>query len=62
MNAIAIVWVLLVSPAHGQGDAHDVTLGQVFSTRALCLEAWREVPEEGLIGECVRRELWSAKK
>jgi hypothetical protein len=62
MNIAAIVWVLLVSPAHGQGDAHDVTLGQVFTSPALCYRAAWDMPKSDLTVECVRRELWSAKK
>ena len=62
MNIAAIVWVLLVSPAHGQGEVRDVTIDGVFATRALCLEtAWHELHEQGLAGDCVRRELWSVK-
>ena len=57
----AIVWVLLWVPLGGTGEASEVTVGGVFSTQALCREAASEVPERGIEGQCIKREMWRAK-
>ncbi len=56
MSTLVIVWVMLVSPA----DAHGwPTVGGVFTSHALCEQAAKEVPEEGVKFTCLQRRLWS---
>lgn len=42
----------------GASTIHDVSLGGVSTSRQLCIDAARGVPEHGLWYEFLHRELW----